>query len=153
MNAETILQNKILIALGTYPGMVIWRSAVGNGWVRTKDGFKPMRFGGIPGQADILGCWNGRFIAIEVKTDKGRLRKEQMAWRDAIEKVGGLYIVARSVGEALDGLHKAQTTITLDHVGAASSAEPAASTARVLPRPLAAVEAPSLIINLHEPRK
>ena len=101
---EKEIQDQILIALGTMPGMAIWRSAVGNGWVRRKDGFAPMRFGGMPGQADILGCYHGRFIAIEVKTATGRQRPEQRDWQHAIEMAGGVYILARSVADALDGV-------------------------------------------------
>ena len=107
---EKSIQDQILIALGTYPGMAIWRAAVGNGWVRAKTGFVPMRFGGVPGQADIIGCYHGRFVAIEVKTATGRQRPEQRDWQGAIEAAGGVYILARSVDDALDGVARIHAT-------------------------------------------
>lgn len=49
------------------------------------------------GTPDIIACLNGRFIAIEVKTDAGQLTKlqeiELKRWQDA----GALAFVARSV--------------------------------------------------------
>lgn len=146
-NPETKIQNDILVALSTFPGMIVWRSAVGNGWVRTGNGFRPMRFGGIPGQADIIGCWRGRFIAIEVKTKDRRSKKsaEQEAWGNAIIAAGGLYIVARSVDEALDGLHRPQVSDMVIDVGRGgpSPAAPTAAVARVL-HPLDATAATPL---------
>lgn len=115
LRTEAQIQAAILIALGTHPDMIVWRSAVGNGWVRTGSGFKPMRFGGVPGQADIMGCWRGRFFAIEVKTKDGRVSPQQAAWGAAVQKCGGIYIVARSVDDALDQLHLPQQSgITLE---------------------------------------
>jgi len=99
---EKTIQSQILIAIGTLPGMAVWRAAVGNGYVRTKDGYRPMRFGGMPGQPDILGCYHGRFLGIEVKTETGRQRLEQKDWQRAIEMAGGKYILARSASDALD---------------------------------------------------
>ncbi len=53
---------------------------------------------GLVGSCDILGvCRGGRFLGIEVKTGSGRLRKEQEAFRDMIQRMGGLYILARSL--------------------------------------------------------
>ena len=53
---------------------------------------------GLVGSCDILGiCRGGRFLGIEVKTGSGRLRKEQEAFRDMIQRFGGLYILARSL--------------------------------------------------------
>ena len=144
-NAETKIQNDILVALSTFPGLIVWRSAVGNGWVRAKEGYRPMRFGGVPGQSDIMGCWQGRFIAIEVKTRTGRLSKEQRQWGAAVTACGGLYIVAHSVEEALDGLHRPQVSGMVIDVGRGgpSPAAPTAAVARVL-HPLVATAATSL---------
>ncbi|WP_053025774.1 VRR-NUC domain-containing protein [Staphylococcus haemolyticus] len=45
---------------------------------------------------------DGKFIAIEVKTENGRLRPEQKKFRDFAEKQNILYGVARSVEEAIE---------------------------------------------------
>lgn len=118
---EKTIQDAILVALGTMPGMAIWRSAVGNGWVRTKDGYRPMRFGGVPGQPDIMGCYFGRFVGIEVKTDTGRQRPEQADWQAAIEAAGGCYILARSVADALEGISRMSISTHVLHMPQSSA--------------------------------
>jgi hypothetical protein len=35
------------------------------------------------------------FLSVEVKTAKGRLRPEQKAWMDAVNKAGGIAVVER----------------------------------------------------------
>lgn len=57
------------------------------------------------GTSDILGIdSNGRFIAIEVKTAKGRLSENQKIFIDDINKHGGLAFVARSVDDVREAL-------------------------------------------------
>ena len=57
-------------------------------------------FRGLRGVADILGILDdGRFLAIEVKTETGQLRPEQAAFLDAIRQRGGLSCVVRSVAD------------------------------------------------------
>lgn len=50
---------------------------------------------GIRGTPDILVCWHGRFVALELKTDKGRVDKLQAANLDFINQAGGLGLVVR----------------------------------------------------------
>ena len=45
---------------------------------------------------------DGKFIAIEVKTENGRLRPEQKKFKDFAETQNILYGVARSVEEAIE---------------------------------------------------
>ena len=49
---------------------------------------------GVP---DILACYKGRFIGIEVKTPTGRLTKIQQYHIDQINKSGGIAFVATSI--------------------------------------------------------
>ena len=49
------------------------------------------------GVADILACINGKFIAIEVKTPKGKIRANQLVHKELVNKAGGYSIIARSV--------------------------------------------------------
>lgn len=62
-----------------------------------------------PGVADILGVYKGVPIAIEVKSEVGRLRPEQDTWLNEWASNGGVYCVARSVDhveqfiEAIEG--------------------------------------------------
>jgi hypothetical protein len=53
---------------------------------------------GLKGSADIIGILNdGRFLAIECKTAKGRPTVEQRSFLDEIEYRGGVAILARSI--------------------------------------------------------
>lgn len=61
---------------------------------------------GLLGSGDILGCLSGegRFVSIEVKTGGGVLRESQLRFRAALLKVGGVYIVGRSVEQVVKEL-------------------------------------------------
>lgn len=73
-------------------GAIVWRNNTGslpdtNGrWVQ---------YGLCKGSADLVGIFEGRFLAIEVKKPEGRLRKEQRQFLDIIRKNGGIAGVAR----------------------------------------------------------
>lgn len=61
------------------------------------------------GVSDLLACYKGRFIAIEVKAPgkRGNLSDAQARFLDAVEKAGGIAIVADDpaiVWEALNGI-------------------------------------------------
>lgn len=51
------------------------------------------------GVADILACYKGRFIAIEVKNEKGKTSPLQDVNQKLVRDAGGISIVARSVEE------------------------------------------------------
>lgn len=51
---------------------------------------------GIP---DIIACYEGRFIAIEVKTEIGEVTPLQLHKLFVIRKAGGIGIMARSVDD------------------------------------------------------
>jgi VRR-NUC domain len=48
----------------------------------------------VAGHPDVIICKDGKFIAIEVKTEKGRLSPLQEYRRDEILKNGGIHYVA-----------------------------------------------------------
>ncbi len=56
------------------------------------------------GWPDITACINGRFVAIECKAPRGRLRPSQIEMRARLEAAGALYIVARSIEDVEKGL-------------------------------------------------
>jgi hypothetical protein len=60
--------------------------------------------GSMPGVADILGCFKGKFLAIEVKTPGGKVTERQQAFLDRVNYEGGLAFVARSVEEVIGPL-------------------------------------------------
>ena len=94
---ESLLQDHIRLALGSVPGLVLWRNNIGVAEMR---GYK-VRFGvGGPGGADLLGIWNGKFVAVEVKTETGRQSPDQRTFQQLVESKGGEYVILRSVDEA-----------------------------------------------------
>jgi hypothetical protein len=57
-----------------------------------------MRAADINGVADIIGALpGGRFLAVECKSARGRQTLAQRAFQEAVEKRGGLYVLARSI--------------------------------------------------------
>jgi Holliday junction resolvase len=59
---------------------------------------------GAKGVADILGCYGGRMLAIEVKTDRGRLSDDQQRFLDNVNAAGGIAFVAKSVDDVIVAL-------------------------------------------------
>lgn len=51
----------------------------------------------LNGCPDILACYRGHFLAIEVKTPHGTVRPNQRYQLDKIDDAGGQAIVARSI--------------------------------------------------------
>lgn len=49
----------------------------------------------------------GRLLVIEVKSETGRLTKEQKIFREVVEAFGGLYILAHSAEEAVNAVEAA----------------------------------------------
>lgn len=70
--------------------------AFGGFWFKVHGG--PFQMAGIP---DLLGCVEGRFIAIEIKTDKGVLSALQVETIRRIKRQKGVVGVARSLDEAI----------------------------------------------------
>ena len=102
MTREHVIQQEILARLGALPGLTVWRN---NSGALVDQRGQLVRYG-QPGSADVLGVASpsGRLIAIEVKAARGKLSERQQAWGAMIQRHGGVYIIARSVEEALGGL-------------------------------------------------
>ena len=109
-NAETDLQQRIRLALGTRPDARLFRNQVGS--LPDPRTGRLVTFGLARGSADLIG-WRtivvtpdmvGRrlavFTSIEVKTPTGRVRPEQQAWLGVVRGAGGNAGVARSVTDA-----------------------------------------------------
>lgn len=98
--SETETMRQIMLAISGLPGGLFYRRNVGV--ARTQRG-EVVRFG-IPGQADIGGIYRGRAVEVEVKTDEGRLSEAQKRWKMAVERAGGLFVLARTPADALSAL-------------------------------------------------
>lgn len=103
---EGEIQREILDALALIPGVCAWRNNTGV----SRSGGRYVRFG-IAGQGDITGLLRGgRRLEMEVKTAKGKVSPEQEKFGAEITAMGGLYIVARSVEDALTAVRAALET-------------------------------------------
>lgn len=101
---ESQILREIMLALSATrrpdgaPLVVIWRQQVGTFMGPSGHPVKV----GLEGQADLGGVLaNGRLLQIEVKAENGRLSEAQERWGAMVQKMGGLWIVARSADEAV----------------------------------------------------
>ena len=60
---------------------------------------------GATGSPDIVAVIRGKYIGIEVKTERGILSPGQKQFKENLEKAGGIYLVVRSLNELLDQLN------------------------------------------------
>jgi hypothetical protein len=67
-----------------------------------------VRYGLAVGSADLIGCLDGRFVALEVKAAAGRTSPEQRQWLDLVRRNGGFACVVRSVDEARAAIARAR---------------------------------------------
>jgi hypothetical protein len=92
---EHAIQSQILRDFGTRPDMRLWRANSGV----ARMGNRKVRFG-VPGQADLTGILPGGVrLEVEVKSATGRQSPEQAAYQAMIVRFGGVYVLARSVGD------------------------------------------------------
>jgi hypothetical protein len=127
--SEQQTQQQIRLALGRGPAR-LFRNNVGTGWagqatkiqrrgmvavepgdVIVRQG-RPVQFGLAKGSSDLIGLRSvtigpehvgqtlAVFVAVEVKSAKGRTTAEQGAFIEQVTAMGGLAGVARTVGEA-----------------------------------------------------
>ena len=110
VNAETDIQQRIRLALGTRPDLRLFRNQVGQ--LPDPRTGRPVQFGLARGSADLIG-WRSVvitpemvgqrvavFTSLEIKTPTGRLTPAQQAWLGAVHNAGGIAGVARSVRDA-----------------------------------------------------
>lgn len=80
---EADIVRAILTHLRSLPDCFCWKEHGG-----------PYGTNGIP---DVICCYRGRFVAFEVKTDKGKPTKLQEAVIRKIVRAGGTALIVRSV--------------------------------------------------------
>lgn len=100
---ETLLTLSALKLPDGRRACVVWRTQVGKFRRLYDDQIVSVGFTGL---ADIVG-WvqcgaHAVFLAVECKSDTGRLRPEQVNFRDVVVESGGIHIVARSAKDAAE---------------------------------------------------
>ena len=101
MTPEQIVKNAILTYLNLIPGCVVLPISTTGMFDVTKRIYrKSTQRLGTP---DILCCYLGRFVAIEVKSKRGKVSDNQKELLEEIRSKGqGIAFVARSVQDVID---------------------------------------------------
>lgn len=80
-------------------GCIIWRNNCGS--LKNAAGI-PIKFGLCVGSSDLIGISpDGRFLAVEVKTEKGKPTPDQIRFIEAVKRKGGIAGIARSPADAV----------------------------------------------------
>jgi hypothetical protein len=106
---ESQIQYAIRLALGADPRIVLWRNNVGVAQHAGRGGKQAVRYGLCEGSSDLIGILSGsgRFVALEVKTPKGRPTDQQCHFLALVRRKGGFACIVRSVDEARAALERA----------------------------------------------
>jgi len=98
MNLETSLQNEISVALSEL-GSIPYRMQVGLFYTRNA---VPIHIG-IPGTPDLLIIIpDGKVLWYEIKTEIGRLSKDQSNFADMLRSMNHKVFIIRSVSDAVN---------------------------------------------------
>lgn len=112
MTSERKIQNEIRLAVGRHPGATIWRNQVGV----TVHAGRTVTYGLCRGSSDLIGIREvlitpehvgktiGQFVALEIKTETGRLSAEQSMYLALVNKRGGVGVVVMSPEDAIEAL-------------------------------------------------
>lgn len=119
--SESSILAESLCAVSALPRSLVYRNNTGQAWqgrrqkvaageyVRVLPGMviladaRPINFG-LDGSGDMMGTVEGFAVAGETKTLTGPQRITQKLFQTAWEKAGGIYVLARSPGEMVDGI-------------------------------------------------
>lgn len=83
-------------------GALCWRNNSIGIYDKSFGGFRKLNgYGCRVGVSDILGIWRGRFLAIEVKSPKGKLTEAQSAFLLDVQRHGGIAFCARSLNDVM----------------------------------------------------
>lgn len=95
---ERILQKEVMRYLSSL-GVFCWENKTQGTYDPSKRVYRT--FTGLRGVSDVLGIVpdDGRILAIELKSKTGRVRPEQKAFLERIQKDGGVAGVCRSLKE------------------------------------------------------
>ena len=110
--SEIDIMRQIQVAL-TKAGCRAFRNNTAQGWVGqivshqpglvVLSNARPLHAGLCIGSSDLIGFTDdGRFLAVEVKTERGRATEEQRRFIVVVRQFGGYAGIARSVDDAID---------------------------------------------------
>jgi hypothetical protein len=83
--------NMIRLAISELGGLSV-PYTVGN--FRAMDSERVIKVG-QPGTSDVLACFRGRFLGVEIKVGGDTQRDKQGSFQRAVEAAGGIYVLAK----------------------------------------------------------
>lgn len=100
MKREQNIQKLIMLAL-TDAGCVVWRNNIGS-YTTAEGAYIRYGVGGVGG-SDLIGIHKptGKFLAVEVKTAKGKPSAAQLNFIEQVKASGGIAGIARSPEDAV----------------------------------------------------
>ncbi|MFA4972808.1 MAG: hypothetical protein WC683_09360 [bacterium] len=103
---ETEISRTVLDVLRlAFPPPGAWWHRNNTGKVKRKGGCFVV-YGLGNGGPDIVGCVDGRWVAVEVKVPGKWQEPDQQAWQVQHELSGGVYVLAHDAREAIDGVKR-----------------------------------------------
>jgi len=106
---ESLVVNACIRWLHTH-NVKHWRNNTGavktesGAWIRFGDKGSPDIMCRVP--VTIGAKTLATLVGIECKSEKGKLNPNQLAWKQAHEKDGGIYILARSLDDIIQNKHE-----------------------------------------------
>lgn len=101
---EYVIKRNIITWL-RYNGVFAWCQSNAAIWDAKRGSYRKMSALQKRGVADVLGIWNGRFLAIEVKSKTGKLSPYQQEFLDDVNRHGGIGFMARSIEDVATKLN------------------------------------------------
>jgi len=112
MMKEKDIQTQMIQWLTYQPKTFIWRQNAGSMFVDSPTGRHGFRSASVQGISDILGIWQGKPLAIEVKRPGNKPTEMQNDFLHRFANAGGLAIVAFSLEGLVEALVKVQKLTT-----------------------------------------
>lgn len=105
MKTETDIQQECRLA-ASEAGAIVWRNNVG----ATKNEYgRLIRYGLCTGSSDLIGIFQGRFLAIEIKRPNEKPTEAQENFMTVVNNNGGIAFVARSADDVTNHLTTLKT--------------------------------------------
>ena len=96
---EATLKREVLVELSA-AGVLAWNHPTGRAraFASCDCPIRQVISFGLEGSSDLVGILpGGRFLGVETKSPKGRLREQQGVFRARVEQLGGLYLLVRDL--------------------------------------------------------
>lgn len=103
---EHTIQTHILDWLQFQPRCFYWRQNASMNRKEYKGTVRYFKSVSVPGISDIMGIWNGKPLAIEVKRPGEKLRPDQIEFLQKFSNAGGIAIVAYRVEDVIESLNQ-----------------------------------------------